>query len=644
MTVRRIAAPVGANFVGQLYKPKVKTAIEQYALAILNYHGQQSNMHNQLKAIDLAYMRESEDLVATEADVRAVATAANKLPDIVVPVVMPQVEAAVAHLHGLFLTGTPIFGIVANPQKQLQADQIEAVIYENSKYAGWVPELTRTYRNGLKYNIMATEVAWCYDTTYVLTTDVLHKGGEEGKPKEVIWEGNKLKNLDIYNVVFDNRVEPSKVHSEGEFAGYLELKSRIATKMLFNSFGEQGINFKQALEAPLPVGNSGYCVPQLNASALYTSPNAASYATFDWLNWAVPGVYGNIKQPRVNYQNMYEVFTLYARILPEEFGLNVPAKNTPQIWKFIFINNVLVFGQRQTNAHNWLPIVMSQPISDGLGVQTKSFAQNIICYQDLATALWKAKLASERRKISDRMFYDPLRIRPEDINSPSATAKIPVRMGLFGKGLSDAFASIPFRDDSSATLIPEAQAIANMAYDASGLNRPALGQFQRGNKTLEEFRTTMENSGQIMELIGTNVAGQHMEPIQQMVLINVQQYQTASTLSLPKGTAATQVEVNPVELRDSMLTFKVANGLTPVSKLINSGFIAQFLQLYQTTPQLQTEFDIVGLVNYMASVQGVDNLIAAFRRTPEQQQQIMQQQQAAQGSQGIGVPVASSGE
>lgn len=639
MTVREINDNPVASFTQLLLRPNTLASIQKYGQLILENHRNTANIHSQLRSIDLSYMRE-EDLTEQHlAAQRANRTGdSSKIQNLTVPIVMPQVEAGVAHLHAQFLTGSPIFPVVADPQYMEQANQLEAVIAENATYKGWVNQLTMAFRDGLKYNFMPVCTDWEIDTSYVLTQDIAFDSGRTGKPKEVVWEGNALKRLDPYNTIFDNRCNPSELHIEGEYAGYLEIKNRIKTKEFINSLGSRSIQSRLAFETPNNNGGLyGYYVPQLNSAALYTQQAGISgQAGFNWLAWA-----NNTdphEQTRINYTNTYEFFHLYARIIPRDFDLRVPERNTPQIWKFVFVNGVLVFGERKTNAHNILPIVIGQPLNDGLGSQTKSFASNIRCFQDLASALWNAKLSSERRKVTDRMFYDPTRIRKEDINNPAANAKIPVRAGAFGKGIADAFAVVPFRDESAQSLIPEATAVTEMANTASGLNRPQQGQFQRGNKTREEYVDTMENSGQRINLISVALESQFFAPLKKIILYNTLQFQQAAEVTYNKGTQQQAVVVDPADLRMNASKFTLADGVNPVSKIINMPFMREYLQMYAQTPQLQMEFDIVGFMDYLAQVNGAANVLKSFRRTPEMQQQMAMNQMAARQGAGVGSP------
>ena len=235
-------------------------------------------------------------------------------------------------------------------------------------------------------------------------------------------------------------------------------------------------------------GIESYYIPAINPDALIQKNPRA---TTDWMAWA--GLAG--KTNNIQYKNMYEVTTLYARILPSDFNLRVPSANTPQIWKFIIVNHqVLIYAERQTNAHGLLPILFGQPYEDGLGYQTKSLANDVTPMQDISTALAASWLASRRRAISDRCLYDPSRVAAEHINSPNPSAKIPVKPAAYGKPLSEAVFPFPFRDDQAQIAMSEMQQIQQFAYQVTGQNQAKQGQFVKGNKTLHEYNDVMTHS------------------------------------------------------------------------------------------------------------------------------------------------------
>jgi hypothetical protein len=423
--------------------------------------------------------------------------------------------------------------------------------------------------------------------------------------------------MDMYNTFFDTRVAPAEVHNKGEFAGYVELLSRMELKRYINSLPNKMINNVNAAfnsgigGAGDNASTYGYYTPELNPEALFSkSPQEA----FDWISWV------GIQQTasKAAHSNSYEKKTIYARIIPSDFNIIVPSRNTPQIWKFVVINNsVLLYAERQTNAHDYLPIVFGQPLEDGLRFQTKSYSKNLEGFQDIASSLWNERLASARRRLTDRGLYNPLLVRSEDINSPEPNAKIPIRSSMYGRKLEDAYMPIPFHDENAQFFTQEAQMIYGFSQIVSGKNNPALGQFQKGNKNNPEWEQTMENANSRDQGIARFMEDQTFTPVKEILKLNILQYQPSGEIY--NTTEQQQVKVDPLTLRKVALAFKVADGLLPIQKEMHSDELAVSFQTIQATPQLQAGYNIVPMFTYIMKQRGLEGL-EEFEKSPLQQQ------------------------
>lgn len=597
---------------------KSQEALVEYLKQCFALYNQNINIRERMREIDLAYNREKNQLAETKR-----AKAANKygdqgkFQDLTIPVVLPQVESAVVYQSSVFLQGTPIFGVAPTPQFADEALQFESVMAENAQRGGWVRELQMTFRDGFKYNLAATEVCWERRVTAALETDINFGNGKVGKPKEVTWEGNVLRRLDMYNTFFDLRVAPTEVHKDGEFAGYKKLMSRIKLKAFLAELPDKIIsNVVKAFESGLSASTAGntqtgiqnYYVPDVNLNGGLLSKVSQG---MDWMAWA--GLVNG--EQKIKYRNMYEVTFLYARILPSDFGIFVPQSNTPQIWKFIFVNNeILVYAERQTNAHGYLPIIFSQPYEDGLTYQTKSLAKNVEPIQDISSALMNSVLAARRRAISDRGLFDPSRVSEAHINSTNPSAKIPVKPSAYGKPLGEAYFPIPFRDDQSQFAMQQIGFMAQYANQISGQNPAKQGQFVKGNKTQHEFDTVMGNANGRDQATSMLYEAQLFTPIKEILMLNTLQYQGAKEVY--NSQHEKQVSIDPVALRKAALQFKVSDGLTPSDKLINGDVLAVAMQQIGSSQQIGAGYNLSPLFSYLMKTQGAD--LKPFEKSPEQ--------------------------
>ena len=586
------------------------------------------NIRQQLLEADRLYMRERdltiENAKAHAANLRGDPT---KFRNIEVPIVMNSVESAVTYQTSVFLTGSPIFGVSASATYMDAALQMETIIDDQSIKGGWARELQMVIRDGYKYNLGIVEVDWERKKVFAPETDLTFSP-TIAKSTETYWEGNTVRRIDPYNVFFDVRYKPVDMAKRAEFFGYSDLMSRTEFIRFLQSL-EVKMNYKKACESgPGQVGAgypNDYFIPQLNPQALI---NQATAGGINWMQWIglEPAQSGTI-----NFHNAYIISKFYARICPADYGIHSEAPYVPQIWKFYVVNGqVLVYAERQTNAHDMIPMLIAQPLEDGLGYQTKSLAQNSAPFQSVGSALVNSTIAARRRSISDRGIYDPSRISSKDINNDSASAKIPVRPSAYGRPLGEAYFPIPFRDEQSQQAMSDLQTMMNLNDQVTGLNRAQQGQFQKGNKTLYEYQNVMGNADARQQNTSLLLEYQFFQPLKEIIKLNVLQYQSPTTVF--SRSMEQEVPIDPVALRKANLIFKVSDGQLPASKQMNSEAFTAATQAIAGTPQLASAYNLGPMFSYMFKSQRAD--VAQFEKSPQLQQY---EQAQAQWSQAVQV-------
>lgn len=563
-------------------------------------------LRNRLEDVDRAYMRESD--YSEEQQKAKIANKSGdktKLQNIQVPMVMESVENTTGFLTNVFLTDYPMFKFITDPDKQDLALMWNSLVGEDQIYFNWAGELNIAFRNGAKYNFAPIETEWCSKKRFKPVNGT-SKGGVN--LEQVIWEGNAIKAIDPYNLIYDPRVPIHQVHKRGEFIGYVDTMSRIELKMFLASLGEERLrNDVKAFES----GDWGiqYYVPQINTNVVLKNNNWMQ-GSFDWTKWA----FGSA-QDHIAYKNMYTVVKIYARIMPYEFGIQAPKDQTPDIWKLVAVNGVLVFAQPMVNAHDLLPIIIAQPKIDNLSHQTKSQAENQVPFQEMVTALWNARLNAARRRQFDRMLYNPLLVDPDHINSPNPAAKIPIRPTAYGRKLEEAIHILPFEDRESSQYLQDAEGVAKWGMRADGRNNTSLGQYQKGNKLNDEYHDTMANAGIMDRTQALNWENFAFTDIKIILKSNYLQF-------TPTGDRYNRIEeksvsIDPIELRKFAAEFEIGDGLLPSQKLARTDVIQNGFQLMQQLPGVANGYDLPPLFSYIMKVQGVDKL-SKFEKDPNQ--------------------------
>lgn len=618
---------MAAATVVPLSKESQSKLIAYYNSVQDNLNTRRGEQRARFLGIDKQYQREM-DLSEEQARAKAANNAGdpNRFQNMTVPVVMPQVEAAVVHQTSVFLTGEPLFGVVAAPTYMDEALQLESILEENSIKGGWVRQLLLFFRDGFKYNFAPLEVTWQNEVTWNVETD-LEVSLKEGVPKEVTWSGNSIRRLDPYNTFVDPRVSPTEVYKDGEFVGYTEYMSRIKLKSYIAALPDKIIaNIRPAFESSMGAlagATSGEAKEFYIADVNPEVTNQDVSGDVDWFAWAE---LDTKEERKIDYKGAYDVTTFYAKILPAEFGIRATKSKTPQIYKLVIVNHsVIIYAELQTNAHNYLPVVIGSPLEDGLRKQTKSLAENGVPFQQLASALMNSVIASRRRAISDRVLYDPSRITSAQINSANPSAKIPVRPSAYGKDIKQSVYQFPYRDDQSAAAMQQVQGVLGLANTLNGQNQAQQGQFVKGNKTLHEYESVMQNANGRDQLASILLEHQCFSPIKRILKFNTLQYQGGE--SIYNRDKDVVVEVDPVKLRQAVLDFRISDGLTPASKILNSETFSVALQVIGSNPQLAAEYNMGPMFSYMMKTQGAN--LTEFEKSQEQvaYEQAMQQWQ-----------------
>lgn len=585
---------------GTLRLPKeAQKKIVEYANRVLDANTNREELCTKMEAIDIAYARWTASGEAPETKCGNVFADDN----IVAPIVVSQVDSLVAYLAEVFLTGAPLFPVLSTPAKRKYAEQLETLIDDHALLGGYARQLLLFLRDGVKYNFSALEADWdCMDQFNVLGDFSAAEGISLDRQQRSL---TKLKRLDTYNVVYDDSLLPGDVAAEGDYAGYIEVLSYTKMKRLCNKYtkNKEAYNVTEALASKYSGALSQYRIhPQVSDYMTAKKPRDS----VDWDTW-----FGDTKKGgRKGAGGDFEKFTLYARIIPSEFAMIGPQPNTPQIWKFVVVNGTcLVHAKRIISAYDRLPILFGQPLEDGLGYQTQSVAETQIDIQEAATTLFNIRFSAARRAVSDRALYDPLMINPSDANSPVPAAKIPVTINPLNKaGLDGAYKQIPYDIRGTETAFQDAGVLVDFSKQLSGLNAPQQGQFQRGNKSVQEWNDTMGGSDGRLRLPALTLEHQVFVWLRFIIVLNIFQYGDNAIVVSQKTGEVLDIKLD--ELRKQVLSFRTADGYSPKSKLASTEMLTQGMTLLMNSPALQQAYgsSLASMFAHMMQLGGVRGL------------------------------------
>ena len=535
----------------------------------------------------------------------------RKLRDMTVPVVQPAYETALAYMESVFLSGYPIFSVVANRANETAASAIHGLMGRDQQYYGWERQFRISFADGLRYNFMGVETLWDESVSSRIITENTPGAPNTGKVEEVAYEGNCIKRLDPYNSFYDRSVAPGDVATEGDYAGYIGRKTYAQLKSYIAGLDNEYKNtaklsdvFATPANQGQPVMNSAptelltYYTPKIRAESGGGDP--ADFSSF----------FNDSKGSESRIGGMYDHVVAYVRLIPRDFGIIAPSRaGSVHIYRVEWVNGICIYVKPIADAHGRFPITFAQPMEDGMGTDKKSFCENLIEYQDIATALSRARFKSLRRSLNDRALFDAQRIKEEHINSENPAAKIPVRMNALQRDVASAFHHIPYRDEMGATHNQELGQTLGLADRASGINQAMSGNFVKGNKTFQEFDRVMSGGESKLELRAKMIESQLMVQVKYILRSNYLQYAVGGKVF--DRSSKKEVEVDPVEMRKQEVYFTVTDGVLPASKVMNPEVVnAAVTGLTQLSAQtgIPITHDVMGMMVSVLKSAGFTNL------------------------------------
>lgn len=578
-----------------------------------------SMLRRRFTMIDMAMERTSEVTLEKLKSIRSAELGRkDRMRNLEVPIIAENVDTLHTKLCDRLTTGYPIFAMIGQPSNTESlrvANQWTALMEQDQDRFGWKPELMDTLLDSVKYNVAAVELTWATGTSSAM---VVQTAGQQRVAQSTPYSGCKIRNIDKYNFVFDPTVPLHLLQSRGVYAGYIE---RMSFLNVVELMAEQNPDYRLVdvlSNALLHMGSSNnYDAPDLHPLESYKQTGSET-------DWATHFGVATPSSSLLSHVGKYEVFTLYYRCIPQHIGISAKdfgqaSANKPVVFKLLFIGTQLVYAEPLTLPFGGLPIFASHLCNSTLGFRINSFAENLDDLQDAGSAMLNGSIASMRKAVSDRMLYDPRFIKSEDINSPNPSSKIPVRVFGMGNKLSDSYAVVPYRDDISQWLMQHMQLINNMASSVSGINKATQGNFTKGNRTMQEFNTVVDNSEARLHKYAENLEARFFAPLKQALKLLYLQNVTGQ--DIVSRTLEQTVRVDPIAMLKNEVAFRMADGLNSAAKQLNTEVLTAALTTLAQNPVIGQQYDSAAVYADLLLSAKVDISKYRIQQQPTQQQQ-----------------------
>jgi len=419
---------------------------------------------------------------------------------------------------------------------------------------------------------------------------------------EVLFEGNKLINIDPYLALPDPNVAAHEVQ-EGEFFGWID--EAVLSGLLREESGPRSDLF-----------NIKY-LRELGGNLTSTLRNR--------------GERNKRQDDRPHMTSPVDIVYMFIDLIPEEWDL--PGGDMPSGWLFgVAADKILVKAQPLNLAHGKIPVAAGAPDTDGYSSTPLSRLLAIEEMQMLIDFLYTSHVENIKRVLNDSIVYDPTLINTFDLNDNRPGKRIRLRKRAWGKGgiKDNAIFQLDVKDVTQQN-VQEALFLMEQAKGATSTMESLAGQMQPRTSRISasEAQQTRMSGLARLERPAQLVSYQFMLPIARMFASNTQQFMSQEVYIKTVGELEQRLreelgmEPPPrhrmaVQPFDLLIDYDIMAHDGAVPGKTDPQLFTEFFQVLAQSPELAQAFDILRVAKTMFREMGLKNVDQYIRRQPVQ--------------------------
>ena len=507
------------------------------------------------------------------------------------PLVMAQIDEMQTFLLTVFAPDGELFQAIAAPDRMDLAKAFARYTNTNGQRVDYFGEFSKFLNNMLKYNIGAMTALWEDRAGQIVGND---ESGNAKIKDAIVWQGNVLQSLDMYNFLYDNTVHPTKLASDGEWFATVSLNTKFrARKMekdreLFNV-----ARFADDISGVERIYYRGK--PSVR-------DNTTSGIDFSWDAWWM-----NDGNPEL--QPGIEIVRFITWLTPADFGIS--DSKEMELYQIKMCNGRFI-GQVQKldGTAALLPIGVSTPIIDDLDNNQRTYAEQLLPLQHFSSFLLNSHVDATRKALFGIKVYDQTVFgRLDKQMSDLVSGWIPTKAGAIGTDLNKAFRQ--FND------VPATQ---NNVADVGRMNElmQLILPTNMSKNIVDLDRATMYQAAAAVQATNRRalklarvVLGQALIPIKTIMIYNT--YQNQDVIDTFDD-AGKPLQLNPKQIREAKVEYDLADGLQGLDRLLIMNVYQQLIQMVLQSQQAMAETDIIKLLDHFTSLAGDKTDFTAFRR------------------------------
>lgn len=511
------------------------------------------------------------------------------------PLAMAQLDEVQTYLLSVFAPEGDLFEAVAPPTQQDMAKALARYINQNGTKVGYYNQFGKFLTNALRYNFGAMGVTWETQSGIVWSNDSV---GQAQKNSGVVWSGNVLRSMDMYNFLWDTTVHPTELATKGEYYAYVEKKTPFRVRKMEQD--QMIFNVDEYIKTIADTGNTYYRTkPELrNRSSRDSRSQTQDFATA-----LIAGDMPLDSSPGIEF--VYFV----GWITPKEFNLS--ESKDLEVWIIVMANSrTITRAFRLEDSAGVLPIGVACPIVDDLDNDQRTYAEQLIPLGHFSSFLLNSHVSATRKSLYGLKIYNQNLFPGLDKSqSDMESAYIPMKSTANAIDIDKAFRvynDAPKTEQNVAD-IAKVEAIMQKILPSDMLGQVA----DLDRATLYQAAATVQASNRRSLKIARVIMSQALQVIKLLMIYNIYSSQEPVSVTMPDGT---QQDINPSQLRESKLELEMAGGLKGLDRLMVAQVARDILMAILQSQQAMAEIDVVKFIDYYTSVAGDKTDMTAFRR------------------------------
>lgn len=520
------------------------------------------------------------------------------------PLAYVHIDDMMTYFAQTFAPTRGMFYHTGKPGETQEASQIVTLMNNHAVYSGYYREVLLGILGVLKYNRGGYHVFWSQESGPKLARQ---DDGTDRMDMQLRWQGNRLEAIDMYNLLVDPTVHPTKLHQDGEFAAQAKMRSHY----WLQNKASQGVYFN--CEAALREYDG------LSECIYYRSPPREAQLDNDesggsGSNWVsvlseVP-VYAN--------QNGFELTEISIRLNPTEFGLlqgaNIANKSRDryEIWRFTLLNNKYVIDATYlNNIHGYLPFFLGLLNDDLMSTATKGVAEILQPLQDFASFLINTHIHSTRSSIWGLTGYDPSIIDLKKIPKGEVNATIPCEPAGYGKNINDAIWTKNSNLDTKQTLgdLGGVMDMINQFFPTQSLPSQ-IASIDRAVDS--QVAAVQQGANRRQQKAARLLDDSLFRNVRFAMYYNIIQYQPDES-EVTDFYTGKPITVDLSKLRNTDLPFIIGQGLKAIDRQAAAQSLQQIIFALIQAPQAAQGVDLLGLIDYWTTMIDIDIDMTKFK-------------------------------